>query len=88
MAKDLEKPKINKAPSDNAVCGRYILDKKIFSILKKLKKGNGGEYQITDAIKILIKQKSKFVGHKFKGEYLDCGTMYGYIQSSLKIAKS
>ena len=84
----IEKPKINKAPSNNAVCGRYILDKKIFSILKKLKKGRGGEYQITDAIKILIKEKSKFVGHKFKGKYLDCGTMHGFIKSSLEISKS
>ncbi len=84
----VEKPKINKAPSNNAVCGRYILDKKIFSILKNLKKGSGGEYQITDAIKILIKKNFKFVGHKFKGKYLDCGTMQGYIQSSLKISNS
>ena len=84
----VEKPHVNKAPSNNAVCGRYILNKKIFSILKNLKKGSGGEYQITDAIKILIKEKSKFVGHKFKGKYLDCGSMRGYIQSSLEMAKS
>ena len=54
----------------------------------QIKKGRGGEYQITDAIKILIKEKSKFVGHKFKGKYLDCGTMHGFIKSSLEISKS
>ena len=36
----------------------------------------------------LIKQNNKFVGHNFEGKYLDCGTMHGYIKSSLEIAKS
>ena len=83
----VEKPEINKAPSNNAIIGRYILPKKIFSKLKNLKKGEGGEIHITDAIKNLIKKNSKFVGHKFKGKYLDCGTMEGYIKSSFEIAK-
>jgi len=83
----VEKPQINKAPSNNAIIGRYILPKKIFSKLKNLKKGKDGEIHITDAIRNLIKMNSKFVGHKFKGKYLDCGTMEGYIKSSFEIAK-
>ena len=84
----VEKPNINDAPSNNAVIGRYILPKKIFYILKNQKKGKGGEIHITDAIRTLIKQNNKFIGHNFEGKYLDCGTMHGYIKSSLEIAKS
>ena len=84
----VEKPNINDAPSNNAVIGRYILPKKIFKILKNQKKGKGGEIHITDAIRTLIQQDNKFIGHNFEGKYLDCGTMHGYIKSSLEIAKS
>ncbi len=84
----IEKPNIKTAPSNNAVIGRYILPKKIFKILKNQKKGKGGEIHITDAIRTLIKQNNKFIGHSFEGKYLDCGTMHGYIKSSLEIAKS
>ena len=67
--------------------GRYILNKEIFKILKNQKKGKGGEIHITDAIKKMIKDVSKYVGHKFSGKYFDCGTMNGYIKSTLEIAK-
>jgi len=83
----VEKPEINNAPSNNAIIGRYILPKDIFFKLVKLKKGKGNEIHITDAIKILIKENLKFVGHKFEGKYLDCGTMQGYIRSSFEISK-
>ena len=82
-----EKPSTNKAPSNKAVIGRYILPKLIFNKLKKQKKGKGGEIHITDAIQSLILEKNKFIGHNFAGKYLDCGTMKGYINSSLKISK-
>ena len=82
-----EKPSMDKAPSNKAVIGRYILPKLIFNKLKKQKKGKGGEIHITDAIQSLILEKNKFIGHNFAGKYLDCGTMKGYINSSLKISK-
>ncbi len=83
----IEKPKKNIAPSNNAVIGRYILPKTIFKKLNNLKKGVGGEIHITDAIRELINENYKFVGHIFAGKYLDCGTMNGYINSSIKISK-
>ena len=83
----IEKPTIKKAPSTNAVIGRYILPKKIFSKLKNLKPGKGGEIHITDAIKKLINEGDKFIGHKFCGKYLDCGSMSGYIKSGIEISK-
>ena len=83
----VEKPSIKKAPSNKAVIGRYILPKVIFSKLLKLKPGKGGEIHITDAIRSLIKNDEKFIAHNFNGTYLDCGTMDGYIRSSVEISK-
>ena len=83
----VEKPDIKSSPSTNAIIGRYILPKNIFFNITKQKKGQGGEIHITDTIKTLISKGYKFIGHKFSGKYLDCGTMQGYINSSIKIAK-
>ena len=83
----IEKPSINVAPSNKAVIGRYILPKNIFLKLSKQKPGKGGEIHITDAIQSLINDKKKFIAHNFSGKYLDCGTMNGYIKSTLAIAK-
>ncbi len=83
----IEKPSIKSAPSKYAVIGRYILPKKIFKILKNQKPGKNGEIHITDAIRTLINQKNKFIGHVFAGKYLDCGTMEGYINSTKEISK-
>ena len=83
----IEKPSIKEAPSNKAVIGRYILPKKIFQILLKQKAGKGGEIHITDAIQSLIKENEKFIAHNFTGKYLDCGSMKGYIKSSLEVAK-
>ena len=83
----IEKPSIKKAPSNKAVIGRYILPKIIFSKLSKQKPGKSGEIHITDAIQSLINEKYKFISHNFSGKYLDCGTMNGYIKSSLEISK-
>ena len=82
----VEKPTIKQAPSNSAVIGRYILPKTIFRKLLNLKPGNGGEIHITDAIQSLINDNNKFMGHNFSGTYLDCGTMSGYINSTLEIA--
>ncbi len=84
----IEKPSISTAPSNKAVIGRYILPKKIFSKLSNQKPGKGGEIHITDAIQSLIQNNEKFIAHNFSGKYLDCGSMDGYIKSTLEIAKS
>ena len=55
--------------------------------LKKIKPGQGGEIHITDAIKQLIYDGEKFYGNIFKGKYLDCGTLNGYINSTIEISK-
>ncbi len=83
----IEKPSIKKAPSNFAIIGRYILSKNIFAEIRKLKPGQGKEVHITDAIKNLIKDGNKFYGNIFKGKYLDCGTLHGYINSGIEIFK-
>ena len=84
----IEKPSIKNAPSNKAVIGRYILPLKIFDKLKNQKPGKGGEIHITDAIQSLILDNENFIAHNFSGKYLDCGTMKGYIKSSMVISKS
>ena len=67
--------------------GGYILPINIFDEIKKLKPSQGGEIHITDAIRNLILKGSNFFGNIFRGKYLDCGTINGYIQSSIHILK-
>ena len=87
IADVIEKPNIKEAPSNNAVIGRYILPKKIFDKLRTQKKGKGGEVHITDSIRRLINEGEVFIGHNFRGKYLDCGSMAGYIKSGIEISK-
>ena len=83
----IEKPDSKNAPSNKAVIGRYILPRSIFTKLKTTKPSKGGEIHITDAIQSLINDNEKFIAHNFQGKYLDCGTMKGYIDSTLEINK-
>ena len=83
----IEKPKLSEAPSNYAIIGRYILPKKILSVLKNQGKGKGGEIHITDAIKTLVERNEKFYGNIFRGKYIDCGTLQGFINSGLTISK-
>ena len=83
----VEKPSVKNAQSNYAVIGRYILPKTIMKKIKNLKAGQGGEIHITDAIKNLIDNGENFYGSIFKGKYLDCGTLDGYINSGIQIKK-
>ena len=83
----VEKPTIKQAPSNYAIIGRYILPKTILKKIKLLKPGQGGEIHVTDAIRQLINNGEKFYGNIFKGKYLDCGTLSGYVNSTIEISK-
>ena len=83
----VEKPSLKEAKSNFAIIGRYILPIKIMKEIKKLKPGQGGEIHITDAIRNLIIKEEKFYANIFKGKYLDCGTLKGYIKSGIEISK-
>jgi len=81
----IEKPGPENAPSDLAVMGRYILPKEIFDELEKTRTGAGGEIQLTDAIRAMLRQKS-FYAYEYEGERLDAGEVAGYVKATLKLA--
>ena len=83
----VEKPKLNEVKSNYAIIGRYILPKIIMKEITKLKPGQGKEIHITDAIRGLINKGNRFYGNIFKGKYLDCGTLNGYINSGIQVSK-
>jgi len=78
----VEKPSVDEAPSDYAVLGRYILGPEIFDILAHTQPGHGGEIQLTDAIRKLLKQKAIYACN-FEGERYDIGDKFGYIKATI-----
>ena len=82
----IEKPNIKDAPSDISILGRYIFTSEIFNFLEKCKNGANGEFQITDAIFMLIKN-SVVLGKIIDGYHADCGTPEGMLKAIIKTAK-
>ena len=81
----VEKPKPDEAPSTHGVVGRYILSPRIFHFLENLRRGAGGEIQLTDAIGRLLRDESVF-GFEFQGQRYDCGSKLGYLQATVNYA--
>ena len=81
----VEKPKPSSAPSDLAIIGRYILTPDIFKYIEKGKPGKGGEIQITDAIKALLKSKPVY-GFLFEGRRYDAGDKVGFLTATVELA--
>jgi len=77
----VEKPDNDKAPSNLAIIGRYILTPDIFDILENTKAGKNGEIQITDALLAQAK-KGMVLGYKFKGRRFDCGSLDGFVEAT------
>ena len=81
----IEKPSIDKAPSNMAVVGRYIIEPSVFKELEKQKRGTSNEIQLTDAIANRI-GKSHCYGYKFTNDRFDCGSKLGFIQANIKLS--
>ncbi len=79
----VEKPAPDKAPSNLAVVGRYILAPEIFNLLKSTPRGAGGEIQLTDAIAELLKKEPVY-SLQFEGKRYDCGSKLGYLQANVE----
>ena len=79
----VEKPEADKAPSNLAVIGRYILSPQVLSNLNRLKSGAGGEIQLTDAIADEIDQERDVYGFRFRGQRFDCGSKSGFLQATV-----
>ncbi len=80
----IEKPQSN-PPSDMAVFGRYILSHKIFNYLENLDPGVAGEIQLTDAIKLMLKDYPVY-GYLYDGIKFDCGSKEGYVKAISHLA--
>ena len=81
----VEKPDAEKAPSNLAILGRYILKPTIFGILETTHEGVGGEIQLTDALRTMAQQE-KMLGLEFEGTYHDVGTVSGFLKTSIAFA--
>ncbi len=77
----VEKPSQDKAPSNLAVIGRYILTPDIFDILRETKPGANDEVQLTDAI-MTQAQNGCVMAYKFKGRRFDCGSVEGFVEAT------
>ena len=81
----VEKPKVEDAPSNLIVSGRYILQPEVMRLLEGQEKGAGGEIQLTDAMAQMI-GKQAFNAVTFDGKRYDCGSKVGYIEANLAVA--
>ena len=84
--KDLiEKPKVEEAPSNMAILGRYIITPAIFEILDNTTPGKGGEIQLTDALRSLIGSEAMYA-YNFEGRRFDVGDKLGFLQATVEYA--
>ncbi len=81
----VEKPSAKDAPSRMAIIGRYVLRPEIFSILKNLPPGRGGEIQLTDGLSQLVRDR-KIFGCEFVGDRYDIGDKFGFVRATVAYA--
>ncbi len=81
----VEKPKFEDAPSDLAVIGRYVLTPTVFETLSNIQAGAGGELQLTDGLRQLLK-KEKIYGFIFEGKRHDAGDKLGFLKATVEFA--
>ncbi len=81
----VEKPKAEEAPSNLAIIGRYILVPEIFKSLETIEPGAGGEIQLTDGLKHLLRSRPVY-GYRFEGRRFDAGDKLGFLQATVELA--
>ena len=81
----VEKPKLADAPSNLAIIGRYILTPGIFDALSEIKPGAGGELQLTDGMKLLLK-KERMYAYVYEGKRHDTGDKLGFLKATVEFA--
>jgi UTP--glucose-1-phosphate uridylyltransferase len=81
----VEKPPVDRAPSNLILTGRYILQPEILRVLGTQERGAGGEIQLTDAM-IQLSRQQPFYGLKFEGRSFDCGSKVGFLAANVSYA--
>ena len=82
----VEKPAFEDAPSDLAIIGRYILTPDIFDAIDRTKKGAGGEIQITDAMRLMLREGKPFYAVQLEGTRHDAGDKLGFLIATVEFA--
>lgn len=82
----VEKPKPEEAPSDLAIVGRYIFTPEIFSAIERTDRGAGGEIQITDAMRIMVREGKEFYAVELEGKRHDAGDKLGFLIATVEYA--
>jgi len=82
----VEKPKYADAPSDMAVIGRYIFTPDLFGAIERIEPGAGGEYQVADAMRILLEEGKPFYAVKLDGVRHDAGDKLGFLIATVEFA--
>ncbi len=81
----VEKPKAEEAPSNLAIIGRYILTPEVFSAIEATPPGRGGEIQLTDGLRHLLRSRPIY-GVKFEGKRFDAGDKLGFLKATVEFA--
>ena len=81
----VEKPKASEAPSNLAIIGRYILTPDIFESISNVEPGSGGEIQLTDALRLLLRSRPIYA-YKFEGKRYDAGDKLGFLKATVEFA--
>lgn len=81
----VEKPSPEEAPSDLAIIGRYVFQPDVFGFLERIGPGKGGEYQLTDAMRLLCHKKGLY-GLKFKGRRFDIGSKADWVRATVALS--
>jgi len=79
----VEKPKAAEAPSNLAIIGRYVLTPDIFECIESIAPGSGGEIQLTDAMKYMLRNRPVY-GLKFDGKRFDAGDKLGFLKATVE----
>lgn len=81
----VEKPNPQDAPSNLAIIGRYVLTSEIFDSIETIGPGRGGEIQLTDALKHLLRNRPVY-GYRFEGARYDAGDKLGFLKATVEFA--
>ena len=81
----VEKPKPSEAPSNLAIIGRYVLTPEIFDSLQSIDPGSGGEIQLTDALRHLLRSRPIYA-YRFEGTRYDAGDKLGFLKATVEYA--
>jgi len=81
----VEKPQASEARSNLAIIGRYVLTPEIFQSLQSIEPGSGGELQLTDALKHLLRSRPIYA-YRFEGTRYDAGDKLGFLEATVEFA--